>query len=468
MIENSDKALKKTLVLVYLIGFCFLWEQCKRISFPSSSVIVPWIRIAQLILLGAVLFQLPWRNHRWYLILILAVVLIIVTAWYRSRSSLSKTRDDFSKIILVLLLCPAIGILIQGKNLKTFLQVLTAVWTITYVVLSILAIYAVTQNTQIVSYNGKQILGLNSEHYLLLWDSQQNMSGHVLALSIMVAYIGAAISERRWVSVLYLAAAFIMLISLAMTNSRAGIISMWIGSGAAIVTILWKPLGGYIRKQWLKWLASLLLVVVVTALGLLCTAGLRRGVNSVIRQGGVLVHSAKAETVVAPETETTEKEVSLVAEKDVFFGVQADSFLTSREDLWLNVLRALKIKPSLLLTGTSINTVMEDLSKLVPTFDLPQLHNEFLQVLVSTGIIGLILFIAFLYYALRASFRLFLDTERPLWERLLFLPFLCVLLIDQVEALRITVRTDLLGLMMIYTGAAIVISGRAGEKQFTQ
>ena len=457
MIENREKASKATILLVFLIGFCVLFEQCKRISFPSSSDYLDWVRLLDLILLGAVLFRLPYRDHRWYFVLILAVILIIATSWLRSPSVLSKTRSNFSRTALVLLLCPAVGILVQGRSLKTFLKVLTAAWTIINVVLCIIGIYAMIRNIQIISYNGKYFIGLDTGiHYtnlLLLWDSNPNVTGILLALSIMVSYVGAAISEKKGISALYLIAAFLMLICLAMTSCRTGIVSVWIGSGVALAAIFQKPLIKLIHTKWLRWPVTIMLVIVITVFGMLGTEGVRRGFKVVLHQGGVLVQSAKAEAAVEPESETAAQESEHVAERDFF-----SSSLSGREALWRNALKALKMKPSLLLTGTSIYTTMDDLAEMVPVYGLTHLHNEFLQILVSTGIIGVLLFIAFLYYVFRTSFRLFSDTERPLWERLLFLPFLCIFLIDQVEALRINSQMDLLGLMMIYTGAAIEIS----------
>ena len=95
--------------------------------------------------------------------------------------------------------------------------------------------------------------------------------------------------------------------------------------------------------------------------------------------------------------------------------------------------------------------------------DKSHLHNQFLQTLVATGIFGLILLIAFLVIALWASIRLFRDLERPLWERLMILPFICVLPIIPVETLRINSQTDLIALVMIFTGIAIEMSG-VGKK----
>ena len=83
--------------------------------------------------------------------------------------------------------------------------------------------------------------------------------------------------------------------------------------------------------------------------------------------------------------------------------------------------------------------------------------------LFRSGIFGLILLIAFLVIALWASIRLFRDLERPLWERLMILPFICVLPIIPVEALRINSQADLIGLIVIFTGVAIEISG-VGKK----
>lgn len=458
MTENRERASRTTLLLIYLIGFCFLWEQSRRIRFPSYSELLSWIRIAELVLLGAVLFRKPWKENRWYFVMIMAVCLIILTSWHRSPKVLEQTKDTFSKIILVLLLCPAIGCLVQGRSLKTFFRVLSAIWTILIVGLCIAGIYAASRNIHILSYNGKRFIGLDNENCLVLWDSYRNTSGILLALSIMVSFIGAAMAEKRWLSVLYLVAAVPMIVCLALTGCRSGIIGMCIGSGAAMATILQKTLNTRIRLKWLKWLVSLLLAAIIAGICLVGTEGVRRGFNHFARQGGSIVPAAKAQEMAMSEEEAAEEAAANIAERDYFSGS-----LSGREDLWKSALEALRKRPKLLITGTSIHTVMEDLSKLVPTYDLPQLHNEFLQILVSTGIFGAALFIAFLFFAVRAAFRLITETGRTLWERLMYLPFLCLFLVCQVEAIGINAHPDLVGLVMIFTGAAIGITG-AGEK----
>jgi O-antigen ligase len=274
---------------------------------------------------------------------------------------------------------------------------------------------------------------------------------------------------KKWIAALYLAGAFVMLIALAMTNSRATTISTWIGSGIALAAVLQKRIREYVRKEWLRWAVSLLLVIAVTAVGLLGTNGLRHGVNAALQRGGAgaLVSSANAETAEAEteaaeaaiqETAAAEEEPAYIAERDYF-----SSYLSGREDIWQGALEALKKRPSLLITGTSIHYVMTDLNLLTPMPDVSHLHNQFLQTLVATGVFGLLLFIAFLVIAIWASIRLFRDLERPLWERLMILPFICVLPIIPVEALRINSQTDLIGLIMIFTGVAIEISG-VGKK----
>lgn len=469
MTEKREQTPKSTILLIYLIGFCFLWEQCRRFSFPSSTEWLSWIRLSEFILLGAVLFRMPYRNHQWYFIMILSVLVILCASWHRSPTALEKTQSIFSKIILIFLLCPAIGILVQGRSLKRFLQILIAVWTITNVILSAAGIYAVSQGIEIVSYSGKRIIGLDAEHCLLLWDTHRSLAGMLLMLSIMVAYIGAAMAGKKWIAGLYLAGALVMLIALAMTNSRATTISTWIGSGIALAAVLQKRIKGYVRKEWLRWVVSLLLVIAVTAVGLLGTDGLRHGVNAALQRGGAgaLVSSANAETAAAeteaaetaiPETAAAEEEPAYIAERDYF-----SSYLSGREDIWQGALEALKKRPSLLITGTSIHYVMPDLNLLTPMPDVSHLHNQFLQILVATGIFGLLLFIGFLVIAIWASIRLFRDLERPLWERLIILPFICVLPIIPVEALRINSQADLIGLIMIFTGVAIEISG-VGKK----
>ena len=122
-------------------------------------------------------------------------------------------------------------------------------------------------------------------------------------------------------------------------------------------------------------------------------------------------------------------------------------------------------KPELLLPGTTIPMLKKDLVKYG---DFPEsvshLHNIYLQILGEAGIPGLLLCVFYLFFVIRAVFRLFREAERPLWERFLILPVVCVLLFEMVESVsRLTSRAYINEIMMLFSAAAITLASKPGK-----
>ena len=462
-----------SLLIAYLTGFFLLFEQEKSINFPGSAEILPWIRVAEIILLGAVLFRVPYREHPWYILMILAVLVIFVTSAIRSASALNKAKTTLNHAVLVYLLCPAVGLLIAGDSRKRFLKILIAVWTAIHVAMSVVGFYAVYHGLRIMNYAQTYYIGLMDVDVkaLVLWDHNCNSTSVVLTISIAVSLIGFAISEKRGIKAIYLLAAAVMFIAQTMTGGRSGELSSLIGFGVAAAALCQKPMCRKVRKKWLRILLSLLLVAAVAVGGLFLVQWTQAGINRVMQQRLSLlpVASAEAEQTSADRPaveETPVAEPTALQPTPTPPSIRERSFLqayflTGRAEIWREALGAIQKKPSLLLTGTSVTTVMKDLkeiTKLPP--NLAHLHNEFLQVLLCTGIWGAMLFLLFVFFALRAAYRLFFDDERPLWERLIMLPFLCLFAIDQVEAVRLTSRPDLNALVFLFAGVGLALAFR--------
>ena len=464
--KTLGKGWNASLLMAYLIGFCVLWELEKLINFPWSGDVYQWIKVGELILLGAVLTRIRFRGNLWYWVLVAGVLWLFTAAALHSEQVLTKTEKHLMKAVLVYLLCPAVGLLISGGNLKRFLKIFTACWTVAFTALCLAGLYCVFRGIRITDYSGKYELGLTSGAALTLLSDHYNTTAVNLSASMMVALFGFAISDRRVSKILYLLSAGCMFVCLSLTGGRSGELSGCIGLGAAFVIALQPFLHRKIRIKWLQVVISLALVLMLTVVGMLVMKGTQTVVNRLLvrHNAGSLIPVAMAEDAPAdtpePEIKVAETEITEVQGRSFF---QRD-FLSGRDVVWREALNAFRNHPELWWTGTSISTAMTQIRALSNIPKVSHFHNIFLQILIETGIPGLLISLVFLFFVLRGLFRLFSAMDRPLWERFLTLPVVTILLIEMVESCsRLGAKAYLNLILMLFAGLVLVFSDKRKE-----
>ena len=179
--KTLGKGWNASLLMAYLIGFCVLWELEKLINFPWSGDVYQWIKVGELILLGAVLTRIRFRGNLWYWVLVAGVLWLFTAAALHSEQVLTKTEKHLMKAVLVYLLCPAVGLLISGGNLKRFLKIFTACWTVAFTALCLAGLYCVFRGIRITDYSGKYDLGLSGNAALTGADHRIAVVGFGLA-----------------------------------------------------------------------------------------------------------------------------------------------------------------------------------------------------------------------------------------------------------------------------------------------
>ncbi len=88
------------------------------------------------------------------------------------------------------------------------------------------------------------------------------------------------------------------------------------------------------------------------------------------------------------------------------------------------------------------------------------------HILFSTGIVGLALCAVFLFLLFRAAGRLYFDTGRPLWERFVMIPAVCIVLHEMMDCVTMldTRCSPANMLLMFFAGLTIVLGSRKREK----
>ncbi len=465
--------------MAYLICACVIWSLEKMISYSPLEPVTEWIHVGELILLGAVISRIRIRGNGWYWLLVLGVIWVFTTSAIQSPKILTRTEASLTKAVRYDLLCPAVAVLLTKGELKRLLRIFAAVWTVIYAGLSIAGLYCVATGTVVYEFGQKYALGIK-EHWeayvgLTLWDTSTNMTAGHLCAAMMVAMAGIALTKNKAGKTLFGLAMIPMFFALAMTGSRSGELSSFFGFGVAAASVLLIPLRKKVNHAVLRAALCLLLIAVMTVAGLFAYRGAQILMNRTMSARAELFLSAAraeeaGEAPAASEEPTAEPAPeSLTVRDDSPTAIRVRSFfqtdfLGGRQYIWGAAFEALGKKPSILLAGTSIPLWKTEMQSLSNFPWASHLHNIYLQILVETGIPGLVMALIFVFFVLRAVFRLFRDTDRPLWERWIILPVVPILLIENVEAMtRLGSRGYLAPLLMLFAGAAIVLSGK--EKQ---
>ncbi len=493
----AERKWNASVFLCVLIAVSLFWEFQRLFNHPDTEIIDSWVHIVQLIMLGGVLAKIRFRGHPWYWVLAAGLLWLWFISALRSAKVLSQSEKYLLKAVFLWLLLPAVPLLLERAQLKKFLKVITAGWTIFYTGMTLAAIYIVSHGLVVYDFSSKYFIGLDGSWSLRIWDTSTNCTAAHMVVSMMLALIGMALSEKKIAKVLYGLSMLPMFVCMSMTISRAGVFTVCFGFGAAAAVMLQAFFSRKIRTGFLRIGASVGTAAAVMMAGVLVFQLFQPVLNTMLNPpaatSGLILSSARAEEE-APEAEATELpagETEMPAETPTEAPTEApteepeeqltvldghntrirdrefmgSSSLTGRDIIWRAALDALGKKPELLLTGTTIPMLKKDLVKYG---DFPEsvshLHNIYLQILGEAGIPGLLLCVFYLFFVIRAVFRLFREAERPLWERFLILPVVCVLLFEMVESVsRLTSRAYINEIMMLFSAAAITLASKPGK-----
>ena len=266
------------------------------------------------------------------------------------------------------------------------------------------------------SFSGRlQILGQNA-----------NPSAALMALGFFIAvYLLVRYRKRRWC----IAPAVLALIgfygALALTDARASIVAFLIAVG-----LLFAVIGSRIRISS-PLLKGLVIAVMVVAGMLISHRGFGlalRVVNSLAVQ--VQMPAASDEVLGGEDANAAEEVVVPVLEaRDL---INSDVGLSGREDVYMAVIPTLRDNPSILLYGDLENSIMSKI-QVYSGSEYLHMHNAFLQVLVLTGIPGLLFALWLTIRLALATLKLLFGTQ-PLDEKMLPMISVVMLVSSLVES----------------------------------
>ena len=229
------------------------------------------------------------------------------------------------------------------------------------------------------------------------------ISGSILGISALICTLLATCVHNKSLKFLFIFSLLSFFLSLALTDSRTAYISVPAGLAVMAFSAMFHyyqlKTSNTIKKHHIKpWLFSGIVMLVVFVISVLLILQITPLFNSIRIRGIIPVAYAE-------EVEKTAVSVS---------GFGGNRVLTGRAELWTSVINYIKQNPIVLLIGES---------KLGPLRGFNQFfahcHCIYLQVLLESGIPGLLLFLFFIIYTITHAIKVIRTPSLPLWIRLL-------------------------------------------------
>lgn len=409
--STSDRCQEKSwtaakILYTGLTGFCllsYLWTLAIGAGINNLPTVIWIARLASVPL--AVYLGKLWKNKGFW-ILTLYTVLFFLRCFVPNPGSIFK--DEVAENILSALwlftACYGLGRILNNKQLKAFLLICAGIWTAGIVLCSCISIYAAWVGKTINNL-GEGFFGVDelAGRMRMFFVYLPTTAGSILGISLLICIILLLCAKKKNEKTLLLFALIPILLTLGLTDSRTAYISVPAGISVMVFSIVFHyfqntdevKAGSRNIKAWIYGIIMMLVVFLLLILVILQITPL---FNQIKTRG--IIPIAYAE-----ETNTTAVSAS---------GFSGERVLTGRAELWSSVLQYIKQHPIALLIGES---------KLAPLrgFDnfFAHCHCLYLQVLLESGIPGLLLFLSFIVYTLFHAVKVIRTPSLPLWIRLL-------------------------------------------------
>lgn len=266
-----------------------------------------------------------------------------------------------------------------------------------------------------------------------------NLYGMYAKTVIMMCVYMFFVVKNKW-RYLYIVASGFHYIILAFTDCRSGLLSTAIGIGMVIALFTWRKLE--MRKPAFR----ILMVCVAFCAAFLMVDAMRQPTVNGYR----LIRSA------------------ITGEKLEFSSGKRELLRNSsgRGEIYMAAIRCMK-NPEIAIFGATPAGVVNEISK---EFHNPRnlyTHNEFLEIMVASGVVGLFLFLCWLFSAAWCGMKVFFNFRGrfTIEERILMVLCLMELANNMLEA-RLTFKDNLGGLVFYLTaGYAVALMARLKAKE---
>lgn len=339
-------------------------------------------------------------------------ILVIYTLLFTLRSFIPDPDSLFNQelaenVLSALWLaggCYGLGRVLNTRQLKRFLVICAFVWIVGMAVFSSIGIYAAWNDIRIRSiFNRRRFFGLYKSRLMIMYLS--STSGLFLSITALMTILITLCTRNRCCKVLLLVLLTPVFLAMVLTDSRTAYISVAAGLGIMVFSIVYQHCQQRSKhsarsSQWKLLLFCIFIMLIVFALALFLIMQVTPLYNQIRNHG--LIPAAYAEG----------NEEAIISNRG--FDGTSSEVLTGRLELWTDIINYIIRNPSTLIMGRSKISPLKDISS-----NMAHCHNVYLQVLLESGIPGLLLMLCFIGYTLTRGFRVIRSLEHPLWIRLL-------------------------------------------------
>lgn len=406
VVDRQDEKLRHCIKAIYvgLMAFCllsFLWTLLIGSGVDNMPPIIWYARMATVPL--AIYLGKLWKNTG-FRILTVYTAIFFLRCFIPDQNSIfaEEVAENIISALWLFSACYGMGYILNEKQLKKFLLICAGIWTAGMTVLSCMGIYTAWTEQTIRLFGKAEIYVYINARVNIIYLA--TITGSMVGITILMASLSVICVKNKLVKSLFGIALIPLSIALALTDSRTAYISVPVGLGIIAFSLTFqffknKEKAHGRKRNWKPWIIGILIALVVFAL-LVCVLLQITPIFNQIRNRGFLISTAYAE-----EADST----GIVTR-----GFGGSDILTGRTDLWGKIFDHFKQNPIALLIGES---------KLSPLHIVnnykAHCHSIFIQVLLESGIPGLLLFLAFIGYTLIHAIRVIRDSDQSLWIRLL-------------------------------------------------
>ena len=362
-----------------------------------------------------------WLSRNWkdpvFQLLALFAVLLCTRALLRR----GNTPEDYQSILRLTANgvwawggCYSLGKVLKKDQFKAFFKIFGSAWTVGMAGCALCGLYAAWMRVQIPNISGEGFFRLwgeaNKARLNLVFLS--TVSGGLMAMSVIIAAICLLCFQKKWVQCLFVAAVLPMLLALTLTDSRNAQICVSAGTAAlAGICLLDREQKRLSIFSYLEPPEHTLLTALAgAAMTFIAMLLLLRLVNPAFDQlKRVSLHWPFFRSGAMAGTE------QIMTSNRGYFG---EHVTTGRVEVWRAVLSYLWHNPKYLLIGKSFLDPMAEVNaQLSEVYQASHCHNILLQVLLASGLPGLLLLCAVIYLIGKQTVRLAISGNLPLWQR---------------------------------------------------
>lgn len=342
-----------------------------------------------------------WKD-RGFQILLVYFMLFVFRCYLQKQESIFSEEEATSILSALWLFCACYGLgyVLSGKRLQKYLSFCSAFLTVGIVVLCCFGIHA--------AWTDKTIKTIGDGWIGYYVDPRLNLvylattTGSLLGIAILVAIMAMSATTNIIGKKLYFISLFPMILALALTDSHTAYISLPIGVGivVAVLFVYQRRRNESICKQKhiFNWGIRIIIMIIVSIILFLGIMQITPAFNMVKLRGIIPYAYAEKNDKMAV----------------VYRGLNGSQLLSGRVEIWTTCMDYIKNNPLVLLIGKS---------KIYPLHDVNPLfshcHSLYVQILLESGIPGVLLVVYFIIYTIRKSIKDVDSWITPLWIKLL-------------------------------------------------